>query len=192
MLAPIFLAALAGTAAAIPTPQVKGDGITYGNWTVRADWSRCPDASQYDITLQGRIAVTGTTVGSGIVDFKLPVAPFDASLVLKPAGSIGFGSPYPPRMVDVALLETADADGNVGTATFQPEKAGATSVDAVIAQVAWFTSPEQAFMSASEIDFDTLQKNETAAIGTAVDPSFLRVYYVSAAQKFAGIAFQLT
>lgn len=40
MLAPIFLAALAGTAAAIPTPQVKGDGITYGNWTVRADWSR--------------------------------------------------------------------------------------------------------------------------------------------------------
>lgn len=40
MLAPIFLAALAGTAAAIPTPQVEGDGITYGNWTVRADWSR--------------------------------------------------------------------------------------------------------------------------------------------------------
>lgn len=141
----------------------------------------CPDASLYDITLQGRTAVTGTTVGSGIVDFKLPVAPFEASLVLKPAGSIGFGSPYPPRMVDVALLETADADGNVGTATFQPEKAGATSVDAVIAQVAWFTSPEQAFMSASEIDFETLQKNQTATIGTAVDPSFLRVYYVSPA-----------
>lgn len=40
MLAPIFLAALAGTAAALPAPQVKGDGITYGNWTVRADWSR--------------------------------------------------------------------------------------------------------------------------------------------------------
>lgn len=141
----------------------------------------CPDASLYDITLQGRIAVTGTTVGSGIVDFKLPVAPFDASLVLKPAGSTGFGSPYPPRMVDVALLETADADGNFGTATFQPEKAGATSVDAVIAQVAWFTSPYQAFMAASELDFATLQKNETATIGTVVDPSFLRVYYVSAA-----------
>lgn len=40
MLAPIFLAALVGTAAAVPTPQVEGDGITYGNWTVRADWSR--------------------------------------------------------------------------------------------------------------------------------------------------------
>jgi hypothetical protein len=141
----------------------------------------CPDASQYDITLQGRIAVTGTTVGSGIVDFKLPVAPFDASLVLKPAGSTGFGSPYPPRMVDVGLLEAADADGNFGTATFQPEKAGATSVDAVIAQVAWFTSPYQAFMAASKLDFDTLQKNETATIGTTVDPSFLRVYYVSPA-----------
>lgn len=40
MLVPVLLAALAGTAAAIPTPQVEGDGITYGNWTVRADWSR--------------------------------------------------------------------------------------------------------------------------------------------------------
>lgn len=140
----------------------------------------CPDASQYDITLQGRTAVTGTKVGSGIVDFKLPVAPFEASLVLKPAGSTGFGSPYPPRMVDVALFETADADGDFGKATFQPERPGATSVDAVIAQVAWFTSPYQAFMSASEIDFATLQKNETATIGTTVDPSFLRVYYVSA------------
>ncbi|KKY35341.1 hypothetical protein UCDDA912_g04669 [Diaporthe ampelina] len=179
MLAPIFLAALAGTAAAIPTPQFEGDGITYGNWTVRADWSRCPEASQYDITLQGRTAVTGTTAGSGIVDFKLPVAPFEASLVLKPAGSIGFGSPFPPRMVDVAVLGTADADGNFGTATFQPEKVGATSVDAVVAQVAWFTSPDQAFMPASELDFATLQKNETATIRTTVDPSFLRVYYCS-------------
>lgn len=152
----------------------------------------CPDASQYDITLQGRIAVTGTNVGTGIVDFKLPVAPFDASLVLKPAGSTGFGSPYPPRMVDVAVLGTADADGNFGTAIFQPEKAGATSVDAVIAQVAWFTSPYQAFMAASDLDYDTLQKNETATIGTTVDPSFLRVYYVSPASTCAGIALPLT
>lgn len=152
----------------------------------------CPDASLYDIALQGRTAVTGTAAGSGIVDFKLPVAPFEASLVLKPAGSLGFGSPYPPRMVDVALLETADADGNFGTATFQPEKAGATSVDAVVAQVAWFTSPDQAFMPASELDFSALQKNETATIGTTVDPSFLRVYYVSAASKCAGYASQLT
>ncbi|KAI3392233.1 hypothetical protein diail_5953 [Diaporthe ilicicola] len=179
MLAPVLLAALAGTAAAITTPQVEGDGITYGNWTVRADWSRCPDASLFDITLQGRTSVTGTTTGNGIVDFKLPVAPFEASLVLKPAGSIGFGSPYPPNMVDIALLETAHADGNLGTATLQPEKAGATSVDATIAQVAWFTSPYQAFMPASELDFATLQKNETAKIGTTVDPSFLRVYYCS-------------
>lgn len=141
----------------------------------------CPDASLFDITLQGRIAVTGTTSGTGIVDFKLPVAPFEASLVLKPAGSIGFGSPRPPKMVDIALLETADADGNWGTATFQPEKVGATSVDAAIAQVAWFTTPDQAFMPASELDYSTLQKNQTATIGTTVDPSFLRVYYVSAA-----------
>ncbi|KAJ0115947.1 hypothetical protein J7T55_004117 [Diaporthe amygdali] len=177
MIAPVLLAALAGTAVAIPTPQVEGDGITYSNWTVRADWSRCPDASLFDITLQGRIAVTGTTSGTGIVDFKLPVAPFEASLVLKPAGSIGFGSPRPPKMVDIALLETADADGNWGTATFQPEKVGATSVDAAIAQVAWFTTPDQAFMPASELDYSTLQKNQTATIGTTVDPSFLRVYY---------------
>lgn len=50
MLAPIFLAALAGTAAAIPTPQVEGDGITYGNWTVRADWSRKCTMSLYAAT----------------------------------------------------------------------------------------------------------------------------------------------
>lgn len=89
----------------------------------------------------------------------------------------------------MAVLGTADADGNFGTATFQPEKVGATSVDAVVAQVAWFTSPDQAFMPASELDFATLQKNETATIGTTVDPSFLRVYYVSAALKSAGMAF---
>lgn len=92
----------------------------------------------------------------------------------------------------MALLEAADADGNFGTATFQPEKVGATSVDAVIAQVAWFTSPYQAFMPASELDFSTLQKNETATIGTTVDPSFLRVYYVSRSPERAGVAFQLT
>lgn len=92
----------------------------------------------------------------------------------------------------MALLETADADGNFGTATFQPEKAGATSVDAAIAQVAWFTSPYQAFMAASELDFETLQKNQTATIGTTVDPSFLRVYYVSTASTRAEICLRLT
>ena len=92
----------------------------------------------------------------------------------------------------MALLEAADADGNFGTATFQPEKVGATSVDAVIAQVAWFTSPYQAFMPASELEFDTLQKNETATIGTKVDPSFLRVYYVSEPLECARISLRLT
>lgn len=98
--------------------------------------------------------------------------------MLKPAGSVGFGSPYPPAMVVVEVSEVADADGNFGVATYQPAKAGGTSYPN-IAQVAWFTDKNQAITPTSQIAYSALQLNSSSSAATQVDPSFLRVYYVS-------------
>lgn len=138
----------------------------------------CSNASAYESVLQGVISAPGTTAGVGIVDFQVPAGGFSGSLVLKPAGSVGFGSPYPPAMINVDVLETADADGNFGIATYQPAKAGATASE-VIAQVNWFTSKTQSIVPTSRIGYDALQLNATATAATKVNPSFMRVYYVS-------------
>lgn len=139
----------------------------------------CPNATAFESVLQGVISAPGTTAGVGIVDFQVPAGGFSGSLVLKPVGSYGFGSPYPPTMVDVEVLEEANTDGNFGVATYQPAKAGATTISANLAQVAWFTTKNQAITPASQIGYSALQLNASASAATQVDPSYLRVYYVS-------------
>lgn len=117
-----------------------------------------------------------------MVDFQVPAGGFTGSLVLKPAGSLGFGSPYPPAMVDVEVFEEANADGNFGVATYQPAKAGATST-VPIAQVNWFTTKDQAITPTSQIGYSALQLNTSSSAATKVNPSFMRVYYVSGTQQ---------
>lgn len=138
----------------------------------------CPNATASEAVLQGVISAPGTTAGLGIVDFQVPAGGFSGSLVLKPAGSVGFGSPYPPRMINVEVLEEANADGNFGVATYQPAQAGSTNTE-IIAQVAWFTDKNQAIVPASQIQYSALQTNASSSAATKVTPSFLRVYYVS-------------
>ncbi|KAJ4393367.1 hypothetical protein N0V93_002575 [Gnomoniopsis smithogilvyi] len=178
MLPFVFLAALAGSVAAAPRPAIGGPSVDMSEWTVRADWSRCSNASAYEAVLQGVISAPGTTAGVGIVDFQVPAHGFSGSLVLKPVGSYGFGSPYPPRMINVDVLEEADADGNFGVATYEPPKVGSTNTE-IIAQVAWFTDKNQAIVPASEIEYNALQLNTSSSAATKVNPSFLRVYYCS-------------
>ncbi|KAJ4423890.1 hypothetical protein N0V82_001474 [Gnomoniopsis sp. IMI 355080] len=178
MLPFVFLAALAGSAAAAPRPAIGGPSIDLSEWTVRADWSRCSNAAASEAVLQGVISAPGTTAGVGIVDFQVPAGGFSGSLVLKPVGSYGFGSPTPPRMIDVEVLEEANADGNFGVATYQPAKAGSNNTE-IIAQVAWFTDKNQAIVPASQIEYSALQVNASSSAATKVSPSFLRVYYCS-------------
>ncbi|CAN8098117.1 unnamed protein product [Discula destructiva] len=180
-----LLATLASFVAAAPHPGIDGPSVDVSDWTVRADWSRCSDPSAYEVVLQGVIAAKGVTAGAGIVDFKVPEGSYTGGfdLVLKSSGSLGFGSPVPPAMVNVQVLEAADASGNVGVATYKPPQAGATTTEN-IAQVAWFTSATQSYVPASHIGYTTLQQNATASAGTTVSPSFLRVFYCSCPETF--------
>lgn len=109
----------------------------------------------------------------------MPPYGFDGSLVLKPAGSIGFGSPYPPDKVDVKLLEEADADGNWGFATYTPAAPGQGGSSEKIANVLWFTDKNNSINPTSEITYAELERRVELSISTKKTPSFLRVYYVS-------------
>lgn len=109
----------------------------------------------------------------------MPPYGFDGSLVLKPVGSIGFGSPYPPDKVDVKLLEEADAEGNWGIATYTPATAGTGGSSEKIANVLWFTDKNNAINPTSQITYAELERGVEISITTKTSPSFLRVYYVS-------------
>lgn len=98
----LLLAALTGAVTALPKPGPTGPGLDLSSWTVRADWSSkptnyapfpmkmkltkpsqtsgCANANDSEVVVQGRIAATPVSAGTGIADFQLPAAPFDASM----------------------------------------------------------------------------------------------------------------
>lgn len=117
---------------------------------------------------------TATVAGDGIYDFLDIKAPFSGSLVVKPANSVGQGSPYPVDQFYVELSESADANGTFGTATFEP---GVEVLQPAL--VAWYTIPGQNAFSTQKIDYAALQGNETVSVGTTTNESRLRVYFVS-------------
>lgn len=97
--------------------------------------------------------------------------------MIKPKGAVGFGATYPPSRIELNILDAQAANGTWATATYTPGISSATGNK--LAQVAWFTQPDQAFSPASSIDYTALQGTEAVAIETTVSPSYLRVYYVS-------------
>lgn len=112
--------------------------------------------------------------GTNIYDFSV-TAPYSGALILKPAGSIGNGSPYPVDSVYIELFTSADADGAFGNATFEPAlEVLPTSL------VAWYTQPGLSAFSTAKIESSVLAGNESASVKTTVDESHLRVYFVSA------------
>lgn len=118
--------------------------------------------------------MTATPAGTNIYDFNDLTAPFSGALVLKPTGSIGYGSPYPVDQVYVELYTAADASGAFGNATFEPAlETLPTSL------IAWYSVPGLNAFSTEKLDTPALAGDEAVSIKTTKDQSRLRVYYVS-------------
>lgn len=143
----------------------------------------CANADASEVVLQGHVAATGVTAGTGIVDFDVPgthVEPaFNGTLVLKPKGTVGYGSPYPPDRVEVTVLPSASGDGDYGIAAYVPAKAGTGGSSEKIANIAWFHDKNNAINPASQITADSIARNVEIKAYTNKNPSYLRVYYVS-------------
>lgn len=97
--------------------------------------------------------------------------------MFKAVGTVGFGSPYPPSRIELSVRDTP-VNGSYATATYTPSAVAAT-IGNSLAQVAWFSQPNQAFSPASSIEYAALQGTEAVSIDAKVNPSYLRVYYVS-------------
>lgn len=185
MFASTFLTALvaAGSARA---------AVAQGDWGVRADFTR--KSIQYHLAAQGRCFSTRSTTFSNtiigcdnatplevvldgatnksspaanITDFDIP-SPFDGTLVIKVAGAVGYGSPYPPQQVGIEIFaEATGGDPGVwGNATVKPGTGHAAS----IAQISWNTRSDVTL---------TPGEDETASLETIFDGGSLVVYYVS-------------
>ncbi|CAN8101269.1 unnamed protein product [Discula destructiva] len=142
--------------------------VAHAQWEVRADFSRC-DTTGLEAALDG---ATATVAGVGIYDFVDITVPFSGSLVIKPAGSIGYGSPYPVDKVDIDIFASADANGAFANATFVPAMEVLPT-----ALVAWYTIPGLNAFSTAKIEVDALAGDVPVSVATTVDESRLRVYY---------------
>lgn len=168
--------------------------VAQGSWGVRADYSReftrrleschrtekqthpptrthltqfagCDSTTALEVVLDG--ATGQSSPAANITDFDIP-SPFDGSLVIKVAGSVGLGSPYPPQQVGVEIFaEASGGDPGVwGNATITP----GTGQPASIAQISWNTRDDVTLEPA---------ENEEVSLETIFDGGSLVVYYVS-------------
>lgn len=168
--------------------------VAQGSWGVRADFSRklilcleschgsdrrlsrtfghisntipgCDSTTPLELVLDG--ATNQSSPAANITDFDIP-SPFDGSLVIKVAGSVGLGSPYPPQQVGVQIFaEATGGDPGVwGNATITP----GTGQPASIAQISWNTRDDITLEPA---------ENEEVSLETIFDGGSLVVYYVS-------------
>ncbi|KAK7723032.1 hypothetical protein SLS63_009061 [Diaporthe eres] len=137
--------------------------VAQGSWGVRADFSRCDSTTPLEVVLDG--ATNKSSPAANITDFDIP-APFDGSLVIKVAGSVGLGSPYPPQQVGVEIFAEASGGdpGAWGNATITPGMGQPAS----IAQISWNTRDDVTLEPA---------ENEEVSLETIFDGGSLVVYY---------------
>ncbi|KAL2275506.1 hypothetical protein FJTKL_02012 [Diaporthe vaccinii] len=137
--------------------------VAQGSWGIRADFSRCDSTTPLEVVLDG--ATNKSSPAANITDFDIP-APFDGSLVIKIAGSVGLGSPYPPQQVGVEVFaEASGGDPGVwGNATITP----GIGQPASIAQISWNTRDDVTLAPA---------ENEEVSLETIFDGGSLVVYY---------------
>ncbi|KAG8157444.1 hypothetical protein KVR01_012828 [Diaporthe batatas] len=103
-------------------------------WGVRADFTSCDSATPLEVVLDG--ATNQLSPAANITDFKIPI-PFDGTLVIKAAGAVGYGSPYPPQQIQIEIFsEGKPGDPPIwGNATVKP----GTGQPASIVQIGWNT-----------------------------------------------------
>ncbi|KKY39780.1 hypothetical protein UCDDA912_g00205 [Diaporthe ampelina] len=140
--------------------------VAQGSWGVRADYSRCDSTTELEVVLDG--ATNQSSPAANIIDFDIP-SPFEGSLVIKVAGSVGYGSPYPPQQVGVEIFaEATGGDPGVwANATVTP----GTGQPAAIAQISWNTRDDITLTPA---------ENEEVSLETIFDGGSLVVYYCGA------------
>lgn len=170
--------------------------VAQGSWGVRADYSRkltycleschgaerrhnslifliasphtipgCDSTTPLEVVVEG--ATGQSSPAANITDFDIP-APFDGRVIIKVAGSVGLGSPYPPQQVGVEIFaEASGGDPGVwGNATVTP----GTGQPASVAQISWNTRDDITLAPA---------ENEEVSLETIFDGGSLVVYYVS-------------
>lgn len=125
----------------------------------------CDSTTPLEVVLDG--ATSKSSPAANITDFDIP-SPFDGSLVIKVAGAVGLGSPYPPQQIGVEIFaEATGGDPGVwGNATVKP----GTGHPASIAQISWNTRDDVVL---------TPGEDEEASLETIFDGGSLVVYYVS-------------
>ncbi|GJC87922.1 hypothetical protein ColLi_10760 [Colletotrichum liriopes] len=148
--------------------------VAQGSWGVRADFSRCDSATPLEVVLDG--ADSQSSPAANITDFKIS-SPFDGSLVIKIAGAVGYGSPYPPQQVGVEVF--ADATGGDpgvwANATVKP----GIGQPAPIAEISWNTRNDITL---------TPVENEEVSLTTIFEGGSLVVYYCGVPEGTGPIA----
>lgn len=125
----------------------------------------CDSTTPLEVVLDG--ATGQSSPSANITDFDI-ASPFDGSLVIKVAGAVGYGSPYPPQQVGVeTFAEATGGDpGAWGNATVTPGIGQPVS----IAQISWNTRNDITLEPAED---------EEVSLETIFDGGSLVVYYVS-------------
>ncbi|GJC98800.1 hypothetical protein CH63R_08597 [Colletotrichum higginsianum IMI 349063] len=141
--------------------------IAQGSWGIRADFSRCDSGTPLEVVLDGANGPSSPdyTPAPGIVDFKIS-SPFDGTLVIKVAGAVGLGSPYPPQQVGVHVFAepTAGDPGVWANATVTP----GLGHPAPISQISWNTRSD---FTVAPVD------GEVVSLETIFDGGSLEVFY---------------
>ncbi|TQN69415.1 hypothetical protein CSHISOI_06076 [Colletotrichum shisoi] len=115
--------------------------IAKGHWGIRADFSRCDRGTPLEVFLDGANGPVSPNYkpAPGIVDFRIP-SPFDGTLVIRRAGVVGLGSPYPPQTVGVQVFDEPTA-GDLGVwanATVTP----GLGQPAPVSEISWNTKSD--------------------------------------------------
>ncbi|KAK2059979.1 hypothetical protein LY76DRAFT_428923 [Colletotrichum caudatum] len=138
--------------------------VAEGSWAVRADFTRCGGSTPLEAMLVG--VPDKSSPSRNVTDFRV-TAPFAGSLVIKPEGAVGLGSPYPPQQVDIEVFNQPAGDPAVwSNATV---KAGTQW--APIANIGWNTG--------NSVPVDANQK-EDVSVQSISNGGTLVVYYCGA------------
>ncbi|KAK2033144.1 hypothetical protein LX32DRAFT_635572 [Colletotrichum zoysiae] len=146
--------------------------VAEGSWAVRADFTRCNGSTPLEAVLGGASdesslpLLPASSVTPNVTDFRI-AAPFAGSLVIKPHGAAGFGSPYPPQQVDIEVFN--QPAGNPAVWSNATVKAGTQW--APIAKIGWNTG--------NSVPVDAKQKEDVSVQSTA-NGGTLVVYYCGA------------